>query len=84
MTRSDLTLYNDWREHPVTKRLFRFYKLEAELIRASMADLNISNGVSFETVGTEWYKLAIRSNVYIELDSIEYGDLYPTTKEDHI
>lgn len=68
--------YEEWRNSVITKQLFDFFKLEAELFRRRLASGEADFG-DFRTTGEKYSKLLFAAQCYEMLDSIEYEDLFP-------
>ena len=67
--------YNEWRESQITKQLFDFFKLEAELWRRQLAAGTLQG--SDEEVGEKYKEIVFAINCYEQLVTIGYEDLFP-------
>jgi hypothetical protein len=68
--------YNEWKTDFITKRLFDFFKLEAELNRRALLEVQ-QEGKTFEQIGEEYTKRAFAAYCYDSLSTIDYLDLFP-------
>ena len=68
--------YEEWKTDFITKQLFDFFKLEAELNRRALLDLQ-QEDKTFAQIGEEYNKRAFAAYCYDSLDTINYLDLFP-------
>jgi hypothetical protein len=75
--RVDRSEYEEWRNSVITKQLFDFFKLEAELYRRRLASGEAASD-SLQETGEKYTKLLFAAQCYEMLDSIMFEDLFPT------
>lgn len=67
--------YEEWRSSLITEQLFNFFKLEAELHRNYL--LNIDGNKTLHEIGEEYFKRSYAARCYDMLGNITFEDLFP-------
>ena len=72
--------YEEWKSGYITQQLFNFFKLEAELNRRSLLELDATK--DFVKLGEEYTRRKFAAQCYDMLGTIEYLDLFPEESND--
>lgn len=77
----ELEDYKEWKEHPITARLFQFLEEEALVRKQFIADGSCRKDSIFET-GEAYMKQITAAEIYTNVANIEYEDLFSEETED--